>query len=292
LLEDCRKAVYNRNMNINKTTAGSGTRLCAHSELDLEKTFECGQCFRWTAGENGDYTGVAGGRVLYLWREDEEIYIDAPESDLPFWRQYFDLDADYESASAAFDCGEYMRRCVEFGRGIRILRQDRWEALCSFIISQCNNIPRIKSIVETLCRSFGEPIEYGGKVWYSFPPPERIAVLTEDDLAVLRAGYRAPYILAAARAVASGEFSFEALDGLDCTEARAKVLSLRGVGVKVANCFMLFGLHRMEAFPIDVWMKRALKEHFPKDFDPAVFGPWAGLAQQYIFYYARSGDSK
>ena len=272
------------------SVATEALRLCGADELDIEKTFECGQCFRWNSCCGGAYEGVALGRHARLWYEDGGVYISAPESDRDMWREYFDLGLDYAAVSDGFRDGGYMDRCVDFGLGIRILRQDRWEALCSFIISQCNNIPRIKKIVETLCRCFGDAIETPDGVFYSFPPAERIALLDERDLAPLRCGYRAPYIISAAREVASGGLDFGELDRMSCTEAVRRVRGLYGVGAKVANCFILFGLHKMDAFPIDVWMKRALKEHFPKDFDPAVFGEYAGLAQQYIFYYARSGE--
>ena len=265
-------------------------RLGTLRELDPVKTFECGQCFRWNADENGVYTGVAGGHAARVFTDGDEVYIKTTQEEFDgFWRDYFDLGLDYESIRLGFDAGEYLKKCADFGAGIRILHQDRWEALCSFIISQCNNIPRIKKIVETLCREFGTAIEYDGETFYSFPAAERLARLGESELAPLRCGYRAEYIINAARAVSSGELDLDALAAADMDTAMSALLSLRGVGKKVANCAVLFGLGHMEAFPIDVWMKRALKEHFPPDFDPGTLGPYAGLAQQYIFYYARSG---
>lgn len=261
------------------------------NELDPVKTFECGQCFRWNADQNGVYTGVAGGRAARVVTENGRVYISSNEEDFEnFWKDYFDLGLDYEAIRRGFDAGDYLRRCAEFGAGIRILRQERWEALCSFIISQCNNIPRIKKIVETFCRCFGEAVELEGEVLYSFPDAAVTARLEERDLAPLRCGYRAEYIINAARAVDSGELDLEALSRTDTDTAMKALLSVRGVGKKVANCAVLFGLGHMDAFPVDVWMKRALSEHFPPDFDPKTLGPYAGLAQQYIFYYARSGE--
>lgn len=258
-------------------------------ELDPVKTFECGQCFRWNADESGVYTGVAGGRAARVVTDNGRVYISSGREDFEnFWKNYFDLELDYEAIRLGFDAGEYLRRCAEFGAGIRILRQERWEALCSFIISQCNNIPRIKKIVEALCRCFGEPIEFEGRTLYSFPDAAVIARLEERDLAPLRCGYRAEYIISAARAVDSGELDLEALAQADTDTAMKALLSVKGVGKKVANCAVLFGLGHMDAFPVDVWMKRALSEHFPPDFDPKTLGPYAGLAQQYIFYYARN----
>lgn len=254
--------------------------------MDLVKTFECGQCFRWNADEDGVYSGVAFGHGARIWREGDELYIrsDAPIS---LWRDYFDLGRDYDEISRSFCGGAYLDECIDYGQGIRILRQEPWEALCSFIISQCNNITRIKGIVERLCREYGDELNFDGDVFYSFPSVERIAALDEGDLAPLRSGYRAAYIIAAARAVADGTLDLGELINTDYVEAKSRLLALPGVGEKVANCVVLFGLRHMEAFPIDVWIRRALREHFPADFDPASLGEYAGLAQQYIFYYAR-----
>ena len=261
-------------------------KLCSTDELDIVKTFECGQCFRWNTGENGVYTGIAAGCPAIVEVEDNSVYIttDAPAD---FWHEYFDLATDYAEISRSF-CGEYLETCRDYGYGIRILRQESWEALCSFIISQCNNITRIKGIVERLCKSFGDEILFEGKSYYTFPSAETLSKLTAEDLAPLRSGYRAEYIIAAAKAVTSGELNLEELKSGDYKTAIKQLRTVRGIGEKVANCVVLFGLGHMEAFPIDVWMKRALKENFPADFNPESLGTYAGLAQQYIFYYARS----
>jgi N-glycosylase/DNA lyase len=257
--------------------------------LDLQKTFSCGQCFRWETDESGVWRGVAFGRSLRLWTENGSVVCDAPEAELPFWRRYFDLETDYAAATALFTQPDYLRVCADFGQGIRILRQEPWEALVSFILSQCNNIPRIRKIVSALCAGFGDALADGQ---FGFPSAERLAPLGEADLAPLRCGYRAAYILNAARAVAEGRLDFEALAELPPEAAFAQVKQIPGIGDKVANCFLLYGLHRMERFPIDVWMRRALDQRFPKDFDPAALGAFAGLAQQYIFYYARAHEGR
>lgn len=261
-------------------------RLCDAKSLDIEKTFECGQCFRWNADENGVYRGVVSGYYAEVCVEGKEVYItsDAPED---LWTEYFDLDTDYAGISRTFT-GEYLETCTEYGMGIRLLRQDSWEALCSFIISQCNNISRIKGIVERLCEGFGDEIRGGDRIYYSFPTAERLAVLEPEELACIRAGYRAEYIIAAARAVEGGQLDLEALKACGYKDAIKALRAIRGIGEKVANCVVLFGLWHTEAFPVDVWMKRALAENFPSDFDPESLGKYAGLAQQYIFYYARS----
>ncbi len=261
--------------------------IASSAQLDLVKTFECGQCFRWVSDENGVYTGIAYGRILKIWREGADIFCSAPEDDLPFWRIYLDLNDDYSCANASFSSPEYLKECAEYGKGIRILRQEPWEALCSFIISQCNNIPRIKKIVSILCRLYGEELSPG---MFSFPDADIISQLQEEDLAPIRSGYRAAYVLAAAKAVSSGSISLEALRTMPAEEALEKIKSLPGVGSKVASCFMLYGLHRMDRFPIDTWIKKALSCHFPPDFDPAELGPWSGLAQQYIFFYTRTNE--
>lgn len=264
--------------------------LASADEMDAVKTFECGQCFRWNCDENNVYTGVVRGIAARLVTRDGGLYLQASvPGKTDMWREYFDLDVDYESVSLAFDGGDYLKKCVQYGRGIRILKQEPWEALCSFIISQCNNIPRIKKIVETLCSCFGDPIEFDGMTLHAFPPAERIAQLSSDDLAPLRCGYRAPYIISAAQDVVRGRIDLEKLAGMGFDDAIAELRTMQGVGPKVANCVALYGLHQMNGFPIDTWMKKALKEHFPADFDPKTLGEYAGLAQQYIFYYTRSG---
>lgn len=267
-------------------------RLASCEELDIVKTFECGQCFRWNADSGGVYRGTAYSVPAKLWNENGSVYIES-EGGEALWRDYFDMGQDYKKLSAPFlESGDYLRACTEYGMGIRILRQEPWEALCSFIISQCNNIKRIKGIVERLSLEYGDELEFEGEVFHSFPSASRLARLEPEDLAMLRSGYRAPYIIKAARAVDEGKIDLEALIHTDSLSAKRELLKLEGVGEKVANCVVLFGLRHMEAFPIDVWIKRALKEHFAPDFDPASLGEYAGLAQQYIFYHARSEEQQ
>lgn len=260
-------------------------------DFDPIKIFECGQCFRWNADENGVYIGVFRGRAASVYTESGNIIISASEgtkiSDLI---DYFDLERDYAEIRKSVGIDEYMLKATEFGKGIRILRQEPWEALCSFIISQCNNIPRIKKIIETMCRFFGEPFEFEGKTLYTFPSAERISALEPCDLEPLRCGYRAEYIVGAARALTEGSLDISSLEGQNYQEALKSLKGLNGVGDKVANCIILFGLQKLNAFPIDVWMKKALAEHYDKGFSPDVFGEYAGIAQQYMFYYARSGE--
>ena len=261
--------------------------LCGVQELNPQRTFDCGQCFRWNADAEGKYRGVASGKAAVVWAEAGRTYIECAAGDIYFWRDYLDMETDYAEARRSIEVCDYLRECAAYGEGIRILRQDKWEALCSFIISQCNNIPRIKGIVEKLCSLYGEPVEAPWGEARAFPTAERVADLSEEALAPLRSGYRAPYILAAARAVAGGDIDLDATALLPCGEARAELKKLNGVGDKVANCVVLFGLHQLDVFPVDVWIKRALAANMPKGFDPSSLGKYAGLAQQYMFFHAR-----
>ena len=262
-------------------------------DFDLVKTFECGQCFRWETDEKGIYTGITRGHVAGLRSEGDSVFIYCAVDDFEsVWYDYFDLDRDYPEIRRRLSSDGFMREVSDFGAGIRILRQDGWEALCSFIISQCNNIPRIKKIIAALCREFGESSDFMGRKYFAFPSADKLAALEEGDLAPLRCGYRAAYIIGAAKAVASGALDLSALAKTDPGYARTALKRLQGVGDKVADCVILYGLHMLDAFPLDVWMKRAVAEHYGPGFDPSVFSPYAGIAQQYIYYYARNTKSE
>ena len=268
---------------------GGEVEVAGVSDFDLVKIFECGQCFRWYADENGVYTGVAHGRAARIRQYGDSIFISGSVYDFEtIWRDYFDLDRDYPNIRQRLCTDEFMQRATEHGEGIRILRQDKWEALCSFILSQCNNIPRIKKIIESLCREFGDRIKFGGEEYYAFPLAEKLAPLNEENLAPLRCGYRAAYVLSAARAVSDGAIDLDALSRGSPGDARASLKKLRGVGDKVADCVVLFGLNILDAFPVDIWMKRAIARNYGQGFDPGIFSPYAGVAQQYIFFYERT----
>jgi len=266
------------------------------SDFDLVKTFECGQCFRWniiernadTNNNNITYIGIAHGHALKLHQSENTVFISCSAVEFEsIWFSYFDLDRDYAKIRKLLCIDDYMKQATGFGKGIRLLRQDKWEALCSFIISQNNNIPRIKTIINTLCQNFGDSFCFEGNEYHTFPSATSLAALSTDDLAVLRCGYRAEYIIRAAKAVAGNEIDLDALANSTPDKARAVLKKLHGVGDKVADCVMLFGLHMLDAFPVDVWMKRAVANHYGPDFDPKVFHPYSGIAQQYIFHYTR-----
>lgn len=254
--------------------------------FSAQHTFENGQCFRWHKSPEGGYIGVAGGRIARVWDESGELCIETDvQSFESFWADYLDIGRDYAPITKTFPHDDFTKNALIFGDGLRILRQEPWEALCSFIISQCNNISRIKKNVDALCRMYGDRI--GESDFFAFPTPERLAALPDDALCDLRLGYRAPYVLNAARQVAAGNVDFEYLKTLDLKEAEAYIMRLEGVGRKVADCFLLFGMGRLDAFPVDTWMKKAA-EYYPNGFDSDSFGQYAGVLQQFIFYFVRS----
>lgn len=255
------------------------------SNFTLCQTLDCGQAFRWKETDKGVWQGVAFGKFLKIGSADGIITLyDTSQDDFNLiWKDYFDLDRNYEEILSVLSENEVLKTAGEFAGGIRILRQEPWEALCSFIISQNNNIPRIKGIVERLCENFGEEIAKGV---YSFPTAEKIAGLSLEDLAVLKSGFRAKYILDAARKVSTGEIVLDRLKTLPLDEARGELVKIYGVGEKVADCTLLFGLCHIEAFPKDVWIKRAVDKLFNGNL-PDCAAQYAGIAQQYIFHYAR-----
>lgn len=255
------------------------------TQFSLAKTLDCGQAFRWKEKENGIWCGVAKDRYLELEIKDGTLilYNTSLLDYKNFWENYFDLKTDYEQIVKEISPNVILKEAAEIGNGIRILRQDSWEALCSFIFSQNNNIERIKGIIERLCENFGENL---GNGFYSFPTAQKIASLTVDDLEVLRSGFRAKYAIDAAKKVISGEIDLDKISKLPIEEARNELVKIYGVGEKVADCTLLFGMYRVDAFPRDVWIKRAMEKLFPEGLPEAAI-KHAGIVQQYLFYYAR-----
>lgn len=255
------------------------------SDLDLRQTLDCGQSFRWNENPDGSFSGVAFGRSVRAALEGKTLFIyNAFSEDCKIWSDYFDLDLEYGKIREQISkIHPVLSEAAKYAPGIRILRQEPFETLCTFIISQNNNIKRIKGIVHRLCECFGDRLADGE---FAFPTAERMAGLTADDLAPLRAGFRNRYLIDAAQKVACGEVQLEKCRTADYEDARRELMKITGVGVKVADCTLLFGLHRIEAFPVDVWMKRAMEKLFP-GMEPDDFGEYAGIAQQYIFHYSR-----
>ncbi len=256
-------------------------------DFSLPEILDCGQCFRWQPVENDPdrWQGIAFGRQLLIEKVGEQDFLfHCREEDFEqFWQSYFDLNVDYSSIKNVLSNDPIMAEASTYAPGIRVLRQDGWEALCTFIISQNNNIKRIRGIVERLCTEFGEALEGGG---YAFPTAERLAAATLEDLAPLRSGFRAKYLLDAARKVADGTVDLSSISDLPYEEAQATLRLIHGVGPKVADCALLFGFYRLDAFPMDVWMKRAMATLYPQGF-PEELLPYRGIAQQYLFHYAR-----
>ena len=254
--------------------------------FDIFQTFDCGQTFRFERVDDFTVEGVAYGKLLRLRQKGDKIGINCTLSEFEdIWKHYLALDCDYSEINGHFALGddEVLSRAAEYGKGIRILRQDPWEALCSFIISQNNNIKRISGIVDKLCSLYGKEIENGV---FAFPAVEDLAGLSVEDLAPIKSGFRAKYIVDAVEKVLSGEVDLKALENLSYNDAKEELIKIKGVGSKVADCVLLYGFHKLEGFPMDVWMKRAMALLFP-NLTGEDFGEFAGIAQQYIFHYAR-----
>lgn len=258
----------------------------AHSDLDIQKTFDCGQCFRFD-WEGEHLKGVAFGRILDMQVTEDGVLLNGIDKDeyRNLWAHYLDMERDYDDVCAALSEHKSMKNAVASGRGIHILNQNPWETLCSFIISQNNNIPRIKKIIADLCGRFGNEIGNTGS--YAFPTAEALAKAGAEEIYKTRCGFRAKYLADAAEKVQSGALELEKLKNTSYADAVAALCTVKGVGPKVANCVALFSLEHSEAFPVDVWIKRVLEKYFAPDFDPAVFGNNAGIAQQYLFYNER-----
>lgn len=260
--------------------------------FDIVKTFECGQCFRFDKTEDG-YEGVVGTSLLTLRNTERGIEISGiTESEFEnYFRNYFDLDTDYLEINEKLSNDKVLRDIIPFSTGIRILRQPPFETLVSFIISASNNIPRIKKIIRALCENFGQRCEKDGRVYYTFPTPERLAVLEPSDLAPIKAGFRDKYIIDCARKVASGEVDLDAVRRADYETASKMLMSINGVGRKVADCALLYGFGFSDCFPKDVWIKRILGIMYGTDTDADLdFFGHGGVAQQYLFYYARENN--
>lgn len=255
-------------------------------EYSLALTLDCGQAFRWVQIDDNSFSGVLRGKSVTLTQPSATSLIIEPcsEDDVSLFLDYFDFSRNYSEIKSQICCDEIIKKAVDYAGGIRILKQEPWEALCSFILSQNNNIKRIKGIVKSLCECFGQRLEDGA---HSFPTAEKLALLTPEDLAPIKSGFRAKYVIDGAKKVVSGEISFEYLKTAPLDKAREHLKQIKGVGDKVAECVLLYGLNRLDAFPIDVWIKRALDEGYSGGM-PQIPTEYMGVAQQYIFHYIRS----
>ena len=262
-------------------------------DFNIQKIAESGQCFRLRRGVQEEYTLIAHSRVLRIRQADEGCALDCDQAEYEsLWRDYFDMDTDYAAIRAEADPEDiFLQRACAYGQGIRMLRQDPWEMLVSFIISQRKNIPAIQYCIEALCSRYGAVLEENGEErLYSFPSAQRLAELSEPEFLACSLGYRAKYLLAAARMVASGALDLEAIAALPDEALFSALLAVPGVGEKVANCVMLFGYHRLSRFPRDVWIIRVEEREYGGAFPLERYPDLAGALQQYVFYYARSAD--
>lgn len=252
-----------------------------HDHFDLDKSLDCGQCFRWIKKSNC-WSGVVNGYLSNVYFENQHLKIESDLNDIEFWKNYFDLDFDYSGPIKQFlTYGYPLSTATQENQGIHILNQDPWEVLCSFIISQNNNIPRIKSIIERLCRCFGT---CHGK-YYSFPGPKIISSLNISELSAIKAGFRAKYILDAAKCVSDLKVDLNSINSMKSFDALRYLQSIYGVGPKVSSCVLLYGFHRTDCFPIDTWIKKVLHKFPYCNFDLL---PHKGLAQIYLFNWIRS----
>lgn len=272
--------------------------------FELEDIFECGQCFRWNKEENGSYTGVFGNNVINVEKkENKVIFKGVCEGNIKdICTKYFDLDRDYTKIREELSkIDENLKISVEYGKGIRILNQDLWETIISFIISANNNIPRIKGIIERLSKKYGNKIVYDGKEYYTFPSPKQLKDVTVSDFRELGLGFRDIRLYETTKMILNNDVNLEEIKNMKTEEAREELLKLSGVGPKVADCILLFStLKRFDVFPIDVWVRRVMNDLYIKKEDETKvskkeiqkladtkFGNLQGLAQQYLFYWKR-----
>ena len=275
--------------------------------FELKHIFDCGQCFRWKENEDGSYTGIFRENVINVKKENDKIIFQGicqnDKNIKEVCTQYFDLNRDYESIKNKLSkIDEYMEESIKFGYGIRILNQDLWETIISFIISANNNIPRIKGIIERISCKYGKKIIYNEKEYYTFPTPEELSKASVEDLRNLGLGFRVVRVYETTQIIVNKEVDLEQLkEEKDFQKIRETLLTLPGVGPKVADCILLFSeLKRWEAFPIDVWVRRVMNELYIKneneekvnkklieDIAHKKFGNLAGIAQQYLFFWKR-----
>lgn len=289
---------------------GTGIRIEGVRDFDPVHIFECGQCFRWYREPDGSYTGVVRGKAANVHYTQGVLKLDnvTAEDFRQIWFDYFDLGRDYGEIKKVVSTDPIMEKAVKFGGGIRLLRQDPWETLISFILSSNNHIPRIMKIISEISRLFGKELvyggsklfgtelEYGGRKLYSFPDAQSLAACSLEQINECRAGYRCGYIREAAVMAAGGGFDPARLMGMQTNDARNELLKFKGVGNKVADCVLLYSGIKYDVFPVDVWVKRVMEElYFGREagfpeiqrFASEKFGQYAGFAQQYLFYYAR-----
>ena len=263
--------------------------------FDLGQICRSGQCFRMDQIGDDRYRVIAGDKYLELTQERGIVNFFCPEQDfIFFWIRYFDLDCDYsEYINKINPRDKYLTAAGEMGSGIRILQQDLWEMIVTFLISQQNNIVRIRRCIKNICEAYGEAkTASNGVRYYAFPTAQALAGLEEDALMACNLGYRSKYVVRTAKAVSSGEVDLAWIGSLSYQKARAELLKLFGVGEKVADCICLFALHHLDAFPVDTHIRQVLEQHYKRGFPNRRYKGIRGVMQQYIFYYELHGSEK
>ena len=268
-------------------------------DFNINHIFDCGQCFRWNKEEDGSYTGVVKNKVLNISQEGSTVEFKNVNSDdfESIIIDYFDLETDYQEIKKTLDRDEIMAQAIEFGQGIRILNQDEWETMISFMISANNRIPMIKKVIENLSTCFGEYIgDYRGKEYYAFPRAESLSEASLEEILTCKAGFRSPRIKEAATRFLTEKDQIYNIKNMSYEDGLAYLKTYSGIGDKVANCVLLFSMRHSKTFPVDVWVRRVMQTLYvskdTKDIDirnfaEDKFGDYSGFAQQYLFYYAR-----
>ena len=268
-----------------------GVILSRPDSFNMNQIITSGQCFRWDEIKTNVWRGVAFDTLLEIELLDDNSYLFkcTKETFYSLWYDYFDFERDYEQIKRSVSGDSFLEKAVVVGDGIRILRQDPFEMLITFIISQCSNIPKIKTNVNILCQKLGAYVEdkHGKDGYYLFPTPKDLAE-NPELIASCGVGYRDKYIVNAARKVLTGELNLDHLRTVSREEAFDALVSLYGVGRKVANCVLLFGLQHLDGFPIDLWIKKVLDKHYQGLFDTSRYNGYRGVIQQYMFYYGRT----
>jgi len=266
-------------------------KITVKDDFDLNTIAESGQCFRFNLKDNGDYRIIAFKRVLRIRQSETNVFeLDCSEEDYKnIWYDYFDLSTNYSLIRESVKDNAFLCECAKASRGMRILNQDKWEMIISFIISQRKSIPAIKTSIERLSQKLGDKI---GDDLYAFPSAKQILDADENTLNECGLGYRLSYIREAADLLYSNEREFERLNKLNDEDLLSELKKMQGVGDKVASCIALFGFHRLNFFPKDVWINRALSQHFPAGFDMEKYSPYNGVIQQYIFYAYRKSHKQ
>lgn len=284
-------------MNIEIIELEDGILLQNLQDFELRHTFDCGQCFRFNEDADGSFIGIADGRIVRMIKQGMDLRIKgAKRTDADFWLDFLDLNRDYSRIKAQLSDDPILKEAIRHGLGIRILNQQPFETLISFIISANKQIKQIKRCVEAIAEKFGEPVSFEGKTYYSFPDAMQLSKAGEAELRTCGCGYRAGYIAATAADLAAGRASLDEIMAQELPAAAKALQQLSGVGPKVADCILLFAMKKHGAFPVDVWVKRVLEEFYFVEYSNLKelraygmnqFGENAGIAQQYLFYYAR-----